>query len=172
MEIRTGNSRQSIERLLHCQADVAVITNESWDDPSIRRRHITDVDYWFIVPRGHPFADQEVSLEQLMQEPFLLREQGSSTRERLFSLCREHGVNPPRVGLQYHGLIESIQSVKAGYGTMLAPEPAVREMVASGEVGRVRITGIDIKRPVYVCTRQEDHEQRPTVARFLDLIFL
>lgn len=60
---------------------------------------------------------------------------------------------------------------KAGYETMLAPEPAVREMVASGEVGRVRITGIDIKRPVYGCTRQEDHEQRPTVARFQDLIF-
>ncbi|MFY0544352.1 LysR substrate-binding domain-containing protein [Brevibacillus sp. H7] len=170
VEIRTGNSQQCMERLLQYQADLAVIANESWDERPIRRYHIAGVAYWFIVPPGHPFAGQEVSLEQLMREPFLLREQGSSTRERLYSLCREHGVSPPRVGLQYHGLIESIQSVRAGYGTMLAPEPAVREMVARGEVGRVRLSGIEIKRPVYLCTREDESDQRPTVARFLDMV--
>lgn len=170
IEIRTGNSQQSIERLLRCEADLAVITNESWDDRPIRRIHLMDVCYWFIVPSHHPFAGQKISLEQLVEEPFLLREQGSSTRERLFSLCRENGVNPPRVGLQYHGLIESIQSVRAGYGVMLAPELAVREMVARGEVGRVIVPGVDINRPVYLCMREEDHSHRPVVARFLEMI--
>jgi LysR family transcriptional regulator, low CO2-responsive transcriptional regulator len=171
VEIRAGNSQQSLERLLRCQADLAVVTNESWDEHlPIRRRHITDVAFWFIVPAGHPFAGRTVSLEALMREPFLLREKGSSTRERLFSLCREHGVSPPKVGLEYHGLIESIQSVKAGYGTMLAPEPAVRELVERGEVGRVFVDGVAIKRPVYVCTREEDGGLRPSAARFLEMI--
>lgn len=170
IEIRTGNSQQSIDRLLRCQADLAVITNESWDDLPIRRFHLTDVLFWFIVPAHHPFAGQKISLAELVEEPFLLREQGSSTRERLFSLCKENGVNPPRVGLQYHGLVESIQSVRAGYGVMLAPELAVREMVARGEVGRVTVPGVDINRPVYLCLREDDQNHRPVVARFLEMI--
>lgn len=170
VEMRTGNSQQSLQRLLRNQADVAVITNESWDDHPVRKELITNVEYWFVVPRDHPLAGQEVPLKVLMREPFLLRETGSSTREKLFSLCREHGVAPPRVGLQYHGLVESIQSVKAGYGAMLAPEPAVSDLVQRGEVGRVRITGVEIERPVYICTRLEDEEIGPIAARFLDLV--
>jgi DNA-binding transcriptional LysR family regulator len=169
VEMRSGNSQQSIERLLHYQADLAIIINESWDERPIRRHHLTDVSYWFIVPPGHPFAGQEVTLKELVQEPFLFREQGSSTRELLFSLCREHGVQPPRVGLQYNGgLVESIQSVRAGYGTMLAPELAVRELVEYGEVGRVFLPGIEIKRPVYLCLRDDDHTLLPAVTRFLE----
>lgn len=167
VEIRTGNSRQSVQRILHGEADLAVITNEVWDDRPIRRTHLLDVDYWFIVPPRHPFAGQQMELQQLVQEPFLLREPGSSTREKLFALCREHQVPLPRVGLQYHGLIESIQSVRAGYGTMLAPEMAVRELVSRGEVGRVYVPGIEIKRPVYLCLRDDAHELRPAIRRFL-----
>lgn len=53
---------------------------------------------------------------------------------------------------------------------MLAPELAVREMVARGEVGRVIVPGVDINRPVYLCMREEDHSHRPVVARFLEMI--
>jgi len=167
VEIRTGNSRQSIEWILHGETDVAIITNEVWDERPIRRTHLLDVAFWFIVPPRHPYAGQEIPLKQLVLEPFLLREPGSSTREKLFSLCLEHQVPVPRVGLQYHGLIESIQSVRAGYGTMLAPEMAVRDLVARGEVGRVFVPGIEIKRPVYLCLRDGAHAQRPVVERFL-----
>jgi len=170
VEILTGNSQQSIERLLRCQADIAIITNETWDDRPIRLHHLTDVYSWFIVPPDHRFAGREVPLKELVKESFILREEGSSTRERLFALCREHGVKPPRVGLQYHGLFESIQSVRAGYGTMLAPEPAVKDLVARGEVGRVYLPQIEIKRPVYLCQRDDDDTPLPAVTRFLEML--
>lgn len=170
VEIRTRNSMQSIELLLSCEVDVAVILKESWDELPINRHHLMDVPYWFILPAHHPLAGKEIRMEQLVEEPFLLREQGSSTRDWLFSLCREHGVKRPQVGIQYHGLVESIHSVRAGYGTMLAPALAVREMVEQGEVGRVTVSGVEIKRPLYVCTRDDETEQRPVVAQFLELV--
>ncbi|WHX29961.1 LysR family transcriptional regulator [Brevibacillus agri] len=170
VEIRTRNSAQSIELLLGGQVDLAIVIKESWDELPVRRVHMTDVLYWFILPADHPYAGKEVSMDQLVQEPFLLREQGSSTREWLFSLCREHGVKRPRVGLQYHGLVESIQSVRAGYGTMLAPALAVKEMVDRNEIGRVTVPGVEIKRPVYICTREEEVSHRPVVERFLGMV--
>lgn len=170
VDIRTGNSQKSIERLLRCEADLAIITNEVWDNLPIYRLHLMDIRFWFIVPPRHPYAGQEIPLETLVQEPFLLREPGSSTREKLFSLCREHQVQPPQVGLQYHGLFESIQSVRAGYGTMLAPALAVSELVARGEVGRVTVPGIDLKRPMYLCLRDHESGQRPVTARFMEMV--
>ncbi|WP_188066025.1 LysR family transcriptional regulator [Brevibacillus brevis] len=170
VEIRTRNSMQSIELLLSCEVDVAVIIKESWDELPITRIHLTDVPYWFILPAHHPLAGKEIRMEQLVEEPFLLREQGSSTRDWLFALCREHGVKRPQVGMQYHGLVESIQSVRAGYGTMLAPALAVRDMVERGEVGRVTVPGVEVKRPLYVCTRDDETDQRPVVAQFLEMV--
>ncbi|MGZ0050793.1 LysR family transcriptional regulator [Brevibacillus gelatini] len=170
VEVRTRNSAQSIELLLSSQVDLAIVIKESWDELPVRRVHVTDVPYWFILPADHPYAGKEISMEQLVQEPFLLREQGSSTREWLFSLCREHGVKRPRVGLQYHGLVESIQSVRAGYGTMLAPAVAVTEMIERNEIGRVTVPGVEIRRPVYICTREEETSYRPVVERFLEMV--
>lgn len=170
VDIRTGNSQKSIERLLRFEADLAIITNEVWNDLPIHRYHLMDVRFLFIVPPAHPFAGREVPLEELVKEPFLLREPGSSTREKLFSLCREHTVQPPQIGLQYHGLFESIQSVRAGYGTMLAPALAVTELIARGEVGQVTVPGIDIKRPMYLCLRTDMSEQRPVIKRFVELV--
>ncbi|QRG67057.1 LysR family transcriptional regulator [Brevibacillus choshinensis] len=170
VDIRTGNSQKSIERLLRCEADLAIITNEVWKDLPFHRIHLMDVNFLFIVPPSHPFAGQDIPLEQLVQEPFLLREPGSSTREKLFSLCLEHQVQPPQIGLQYHGLFESIQSVRAGYGTMLAPALAVTELIARGEVGHVTVPGVDIKRPLYLCLRTDMSEQRPVIKRFAEMV--
>lgn len=77
VEIRTRNSAQSIELLLGGQVDLAIVIKESWDELPVRRVHMTDVLYWFILPADHPYAGKEVSMDQLVQEPFLLREQGS-----------------------------------------------------------------------------------------------
>ena len=51
IEIRTGNSQQSIERLLRCQADLAVITNESWDNLPIRRFQTKLTQHSLIIKR-------------------------------------------------------------------------------------------------------------------------
>ena len=100
----------------------------------------------------------------------MLREEGSSTREILFALCKVHGVANPKIGVQFHGLNESIHAVIAGYGTMLAPSLAVAEHLQRNEVGRVRVKGIKIKRPVYFCSRKTDKELSPHITKILEII--
>ncbi|MDY7042702.1 LysR family transcriptional regulator [Virgibacillus sp. M23] len=170
VELYSGNSNEVIEQLLHYKADIAFVVNEDWNQSDLNLHHLVDIDFWFIVPIGHKYDGKEILLSDLVQEPFLLREEGSSTREILFSLCRVHGVTPPRVGLQFHGLNESIRSVIAGYGVMLAPSLAIQEHLNRKEVGRVKVKGVDIKRPVYLCSRKEDKELSPNIKNFLDLV--
>ncbi|MCM2980358.1 LysR family transcriptional regulator [Niallia circulans] len=167
IELYSGNSNEAIEKLLRYKVDLALVVKERWEQPELHVTHIMDVDFWFIVPRKHKFAGKEISFSQLVQEPFLVRENGSSTRDMLYSLCKIHGVNHPPVGLQFHGLNESIHSVIAGYGVMLAPSLAVKEHVLRKEVGVVKVKGVEIKRPIFLCRRNENVELSPLVNQLL-----
>ncbi|TCJ02031.1 LysR family transcriptional regulator [Cytobacillus praedii] len=170
VNLYSGNSNQVLENLLRYNSDIAFVVKEEWNNPDIHLDHLMDIDFWFIVPHGHKYDGQEVSLRELMTEPFLLREDGSSTREILFSLCKVYRVPIPRIGLQYHGLNESIRSVVAGYGTMLAPQLAVREYWERGEIGRVIVNEIEVRRPVYICSRKNDKEFPLNLNRFIDYV--
>lgn len=170
VNLYSGNSHQVLENLLHYKSDIAFVVKEEWNHPDIHLDHLMDIDYWFIVPHGHKYDGHEVSLGELMKEPFLLREKGSSTREILFLLCKIQSVPIPHIGLQYHGLNESIRSVVAGYGTMLAPSLAVKDYLNRGEIGRVIVKGIEVRRPVYLCSRKRDKEFTVNVLRFIDYV--
>ena len=170
VDLFSGNSNEVLEKLLRYKADIAFVVKEKWKQTELNLHHLMDVEFWFIVPKNHKYNGKEVLLSDLVQEPFLLREEGSSTREVLFSLCKVHGVTVPRIGLQFHGLNESVRAVIAGYGTMLAPSLAVQEYLKRKELGRVKVKGIEIKRPVYLCSRNKDKELSPNIEGFLNII--
>jgi DNA-binding transcriptional LysR family regulator len=165
----SGNSYQVVEKLIHFQADLAFVVQEESNHPAINRTHLMNLDYWFIVPSGHKYEGKEVEFAELIKEPFLLREEGSSTRDILLSLCKIHGLQLSNIGLQFQGLNESIKSVIAGYGTMLAPSIAIKEHLSRKEIGRVYVRGVDIKRPIYLCTRKDDIESS-CVKQFIEFV--
>lgn len=154
--LTTANSREALDQLLNYQADIAVYGGGWEDRTGIVWDELFEDELWFIVPKNHRLASQEVSLEEIMNEPFILREVGSSTRERLFSLCRAYHVNPPKVALQFNGLSETIRAVMAGYGANFVSALAVKEFVERGEVARVFVKEGNLKNPIAICTRKGD----------------
>ncbi|BBP87713.1 hypothetical protein BsIDN1_13310 [Bacillus safensis] len=75
----------------------------------------------------------------------MMREEGSSTRDKLFSLFfTSKGIKKPTVDLQFSGVHEAIQMIKAGYGITLVPRDAVHGSLKRQEIGRVYIEGIEI----------------------------
>ncbi|MBR3206919.1 MAG: LysR family transcriptional regulator, partial [Bacillus sp. (in: Bacteria)] len=169
IELKSGNSAQVIESLLQYQSDVAIAVIEDLHHEDLHTSHLTDLSYDFIVPVDHPLNGQTVPLERLSHEPFLMREEGSSTRDKLFSLFTAKGIKKPTVDLQFSGVHEAIQMIKAGYGITLVPRDAVQRSLERGEIGRVYIEGIDIIRPVVVCKRANDLEENRTVNAFLQM---
>lgn len=153
VNLQTGNSKQAFDQLHRYQADISIVAG-GWEEKGITREILFHDEMWFIVPSDHPLAGQKVPLDVLMNEPFLFREKGSSTRELLIALCRAHNVPIPKVGLQFNGMNEAIQSVLAGYGTMLVPEMIVKEYVLSGQAARVFVEGVQLKRPISICKRE------------------
>ncbi|MCM0623621.1 LysR family transcriptional regulator [Lysinibacillus sp. OL1_EC] len=170
IHLKTANSQQVIEDLLHYKADLAFIVKEDGHHADINYQFLMNLDYWFIVPYNHHLAGQTVSLAELMQQPFVTREDGSSTKEYLNALCKVHKIPPPKVGLQLDGINESIHAIAAGFGTMLAPSIAASSFILQQQVARVFIKDIDIQRPIYLCTRKNELHHSTSFNNFLHII--
>lgn len=157
IEITTTNSQQAFEQLQRREADVAFYGGGAKEKPEdVDWLELLEDELWFVVAPSHPFAGRTVSLPEMMREPFVMREEGSSTRARLVSLCSAYGLKPPRVTLQFSGLGEVIRSVMAGYGANFISSLAVRDYVEWKQLSRVHVEGIQLNNNIAVCTRKNE----------------
>lgn len=154
--LQTGNSTDTIHKLLNYKADVGIIVSENINEPQLSIQHWKDIEFYFITHPEHALADQLVSIKDVVTYPFVLREKGSSTRELLEAICLTQGVPAPEEGLVFDGLMESVQAILSGYGIMLAPSIAVEQYLVSNQLRRIYINELQIMRPVYICTRQNN----------------
>lgn len=53
------------------------------------------------------------------------------------------------------------------YGTMLVPALAVKDYWERKKVGRVKVKGIELRRPIYLCRRKDDDAFSSHFTRFL-----
>lgn len=167
MMITTTNSSDALKQLLNVDVDIAIyggITEEYPD--TILIEELFEDELWFVVAPNHRYANQQVSLSEMMKEPFVMREEGSSTRERLLSLCRTYNSSVPTISLQFNGLHEAITAVIAGYGANFVSSLVVREYVERGELSRVYVEGIHLKNTIAICTRKDE----PLSASTMNLI--
>ncbi|OCA91896.1 LysR family transcriptional regulator [Pseudobacillus wudalianchiensis] len=170
VNVKTENTQQVIEQLLHYKADLAFVIEENRHHPDLHYQFLMNLEYCFIVPSHHQLAGQTISFEKLMNEPFILREKGSSTKDLLLALCNLHKTPPPKIGMQLYGLNESIRTVAAGFGAMLAPVVAIEDYLYRKQVAQVYVEDIEIKRPTYVCTRKNEIDVLPHVSHFIEVV--
>ncbi|MFF2888718.1 LysR family transcriptional regulator [Paenibacillus sp. NPDC057967] len=170
MTIHTTDSGGALHRLQQMEADIAIYGGipEEYPD-TIATEQLFEDELWFVVAPGHRYAEQHITLTEMMREPFVMRETGSSTRERLFALCRTHNAPSPRITLQFNGLHEAITAVLAGYGANFVSSLVVRDKVERGELCRVYVDSVQPINSIAVCTRQNE-PLSAAASRFVDLI--
>jgi DNA-binding transcriptional LysR family regulator len=125
-----------------------------------------------IAPAGHPFAGlREVPLEELARAPFVLREEGSGTRQVAETHLRAAGFDP--AGLRVVAELSSIDAIKACVAAGLGVSIVSRSVLpaggdADGLVAR-RIEGLKLTRRLAAATLRSA-PPLPAVRRLLDLL--
>ncbi|WP_136604329.1 LysR family transcriptional regulator [Paenibacillus dokdonensis] len=157
MSITTTNSSDALKQLLNVDVDLAIYGGLPEAYPgTVQTEELFQDELWFVVAPNHKYANQHVSLEEMMKEPFVMREEGSSTRERLFALYKTYNATEPKIALQFNGLHEAITAVIAGYGANFVSSLVVREYVSRGELCRVYVKGIELRNVIAICTRKDE----------------
>lgn len=106
-----------------------------------------------IVPSRHPLAELEtVRLEEVLAYPFVLREQGSGTRQVMEEELARHQIEAARLDIIMElGSTGAVKSaVEAGLGITFLSPSSVKHEVALGLLKVVEISNISFQRQFYV----------------------
>jgi DNA-binding transcriptional LysR family regulator len=90
-----------------------------------------------LVPSHHPWAKKKtVSILEITKEPFILREEGSGTRQIVEKYLASHGINPIDMHIPLiFGSTESIKgAVESGMGISIVSKWAARREVRCGSL--------------------------------------
>jgi DNA-binding transcriptional LysR family regulator len=131
-----GNTKRIVDLLNSGGVDIGLVEGETSKHKMKTEPIITD-ELTFIVPPFHPWAKKKVvSILEVTKEPFILREEGSGTRQMIEKYLSSHGINTGdmRIALVL-GSTESIkEAVESGMGISIVSKWAARKEVKYGSL--------------------------------------
>lgn len=169
--ILQGDSHDILARLGREEVELGVVGGCFPDD----RFHFSPLgedEIRLFVSRAHPWAPRaSVSLEELAEEPFIMREPGSGTGKAVTEALMKAGIDP--LALKTRACLGSNEAVKqaviSGMGVSFVSGISVRDEVERGELAQVEVDGLQISRRFYLASRA-GRELSPAARAFADVM--
>jgi DNA-binding transcriptional LysR family regulator len=152
ISMAVGDTDAITRAVLDGHLELAIVGAKPLDNRAVYRKLFED-ELRIIVPQNHPWHDrQAVSLTELAAEPFIMRENGSGTRRAILAALGSEKVMTPELNVVAEmGSTEAIcQGIKHGIGLSILSLLAVQEDIERGGMAAVKISGIDIRRGVFI----------------------
>lgn len=147
---------ESIARLETGEVDLAFIEGKV-QQASFQAKKIAD--YRLCVVAAPDFAEEQLSLPELLQRPLLLRERGSAVREAFESFVVLQGFKPFPIweSVDSQALVSA---VKAGFGLSVLPYRLVKEKILLGKLTEVKITDWQLTNDITALVRKSRYQSR------------
>jgi DNA-binding transcriptional LysR family regulator len=147
-----GDTERIIRDALEGNVELGIVGAKAKEVQLVQKKIIDD-QMFLITPRRHRWAAKRyVVVDELMREPFIMREPGSGTRKSIDLVLHKsgHSVDALNVVAEM-GSTEAVrQGIKAGVGVSILSECAVAEELATGSLNKVKIKGLSFKRAFYL----------------------
>jgi DNA-binding transcriptional LysR family regulator len=136
----------------HGQAHLGFVGMKT-DNPDLEFRKFACDALVLVVPRRHRWHRRRaVSLKDLCGQPLVVRESGSGSRWCLEQALGRAGVSASDLHIALElGSNEAIkEAVQRGVGVAILSKHAVRKEIRTGRLHAVKVTGLCLKRDIYV----------------------
>ncbi|MFH0825232.1 MAG: selenium metabolism-associated LysR family transcriptional regulator [Pseudomonadota bacterium] len=113
--------------------------------------------------------DRRISPQELLEEPFIVREKGSGTLCFASQILEQSGLNPGALKISARmDTTESVrQGIKAGIGVSILSRMAVEEDLRQGNLAAIEIEGIKFPRVLYLVF-PKNRQMSPLCSAFLE----
>lgn len=151
-----GDSREVLEKLLAEKVEFGVVGG-LFDEESLQFTPLAKDELVLIAPAGHRWSGvSEICVDELLGEPFVLREVGSGTGKASTDALREAGIDPDCVRVAAHlGSNEAVKrGVIAGIGVSFVSALSVQKELAQGALIQVPVAEVRIRREFYLASRK------------------
>jgi DNA-binding transcriptional LysR family regulator len=158
LSLKIADTKEIVQWVLQGHVEFGMIGSKL-DHPSLHYEKYEEDEIIVVAPFGHFLTKKRrVDLSDLVEEPWIMREEGSGTQMVVEKALRKKGKSLK----QFNGTIEMgstsslKEGVKAGLGLAFISKRAVEEELKKGVLSQVSIEGIDlIVRPFYIVSHRE-----------------
>lgn len=166
--IMIGNTEEIANLVLGHQLDVGIIEGE-FKDKNLAIEPFAEDSMYLVASPKHRLAqkDGEINISELEEETWIVRENGSGTREvteKMFRLCK---INPKKI-LEFGSTQLIKESVEAGLGISLLSYWAIRKKCSMGSLNIIKAKQLPIIRKFSVVLRSPF--QTKALSVFLELL--
>ncbi|WP_199617807.1 selenium metabolism-associated LysR family transcriptional regulator [Paenibacillus alkalitolerans] len=151
IQMKVMNSTQILEDMIRHQLTFGLI-EAPIVHPEAHTEPVLSDELKLIVPGGHPLLSMDrVTMEDVLRYPFVLREQGSGTRQVMEEELRRVGIDPESMKIVMElGSTGAVKSaVEAGLGITFISQTSVKHELALGVLRMVPLEGIRFARHFY-----------------------
>lgn len=156
ISLNSGDTEQIILDILEYRLELGVVGAQT-DRKRISQAKLVHDDMRLVVPANHKWAKKtHIELDQLFDEPFIMRESGSGTLKSLQNSLSKLGKTPRALnGVAEFGSTASvIQGIKNGVGVSILSPIAVADELSSGTLKALTVKGLDLSRYFYLTTHR------------------
>lgn len=167
--IRIGNTKDITELVVKNQLDIGIIEGDYHDRHLVVEPFADDFMY-VIASAKHPLAKEkgEISVQSLEKETWIIREEGSGTREATDKLWSDLSISPKDV--MVFGSTQIIkESVEAGLGIALLSQVTFHKEQQLDLINTLPVAGTPYKRKFSIVLRKTSYQTK-AMEVFIELL--
>jgi DNA-binding transcriptional LysR family regulator len=172
VKLKISDSSDIESLILAGKLELGVIGSKS-THPNILSQPLWEDELVLAVPVDHPFARRKsVSLKELSETPFILREEGSGTLKVLEACLHdsgEDGTNVFQVSARFGSSTAVKEGVKSGLGLSILSARAIETELKAGLLKALKIEGLSISRNFFLI-RNKLRVASPSCQAMLDYL--
>lgn len=152
-----SSTDEIIARILSGDLELGVVGART-SDKNIWQEKIIEDELCLIIHPDHPWSGKgKISADDLVKEPFIMREAGSGTMKSFFSHIDEKSISRENMNITAEmGSTEAVkEAVKSGLGVSIISRLAANSEITSGSLSAVEIEGIRLSRSFYLTGHSE-----------------
>lgn len=151
LELEVGTKAQVWSRILEHRADLA-IAGRPPDEPDLVTRAVRRHE--LVVVAAPALASQIAATGgEVRKQAWLLRAEGSGTRDTTEALLESMQAYPPRLTLGSNGAV--LAGAAAGLGVALVSADAASQLLTTGALAVVPVAGTPLDRPYHLVTHAQ-----------------
>jgi DNA-binding transcriptional LysR family regulator len=163
LDVHIVDTEETIAALLNRDIEVAVV-GRGVDDSRLLGNVIGRDELVVVVATDDPLVGNKVTIEDLGERPFVLREEGSATRRVVEDALATAGVTP-RVAMELGSNGAVVGAVAAGAGVGIVPARLVR---AQSAVSTLEVCDLAFVRP-FVLVTERNRPLSPAAEAFVEI---
>lgn len=159
--LRIGDTGEIVDELLARKVELGIV-GAKLTNPRLLFKAFVEDELILVVPKGHRWWNRaSIALDELSEEPFIMREAGSGTRLGMERHLHERGISSDRLHIiaEVGSTTAVKQAIKARLGVSLISERAVEEELKLGTFRKIVIRKARFPRTFFII---QDKKQTPS----------